>query len=561
MPDRPSILTNLAGSLYNQNKVEEALEFARKALVVEPENAEALLVVACGLTRQGRFSEAVGILERVVTRDPQDPEAWAALGATFARMRRPADAARAYRNALVANPGFEYALGDLVNARMNACDWDGIELDWAALVRGIRDGQPVARPFQILTIPASPADQLACGRLWSAREHPTGEPLWRRERYDHKRIRVAYVCADYRGHHPITQVMLGLFEQHDRARFETIAIATESDDTSPRRERVERAFERYIEAGHMSDREIAELIRSLEVDIAVDLNGYTTNSRSGSFAMRPAPIQVSYIAFPGSMGADFIDYLIADSIVVPPADSQYYSERIVRLPESYYLADDAAAVPVAKLARADHGLPEHGFVFCCFNSGYKITPDVFDVWMRLLTKVAGSVLWLLESNPSVSDNLKKEARARGIVPARLVFAPRADGLDHLARHRHADLFLDTLPYNAHTTATDALWMGLPVLTCVGQTFAGRVSASLLNAIGLPELITTSLEEYELRALELAQQPARLAELKARLGENRRTYPLFSTRRSAQHVEAAYVQMMNRLARGEPPGDFAVAPGE
>ena len=558
MPDRPSILTNLAASLFGQNKIGEALAFAGKALEHAPGNPQARLIVGDCLALQGRFAESAQVLQRIVADAPGDAEAWAALATVFTQMKRHEEALPAFRKALAADPGLEYARGDLVHARMQAGDWAGLDADWAALIADIRNGLPAARPFHVLSIPSTPADQLACARTWSARELPAREPLWRGERYVHDRIRVAYVCGDF-GVHPISQVMVGLFEKHDRSRFETIAVATRPSDGSPFRARIENAFEQVIEAGDGSDSEIAALIRRHEVDIAVDLNGYTTNARSDVFAMRPAPLQVSYIAFPGTMGAGFVDYLIADGTVIPDADRPGYSERIVRLPETYYLADDAAPPPATATTRADHGLPEDGFVFCCFNNAYKVTADVFDVWMRLLRQVEGSVLWLLESNSAFSANLRHEAEARGVAPARLVFAPRVDPEAHLARQRHADLFLDTFHYNAHTTASEALWMGLPVVTRTGTTFAGRVGASLLNAVGLPELVTASTEAYATRALELATRPAELAAIKARLAANRLTHPLFNTARQTRLLEAAYDGMLARHASGAPPEDFAVAP--
>ena len=557
VPDRPSILTNLAATLFNQNKIDEALVFAQKALAINPDSAEAMLVVGNSLVRHRRMDEAIAVLRRIVATAPNDAEAWAALATALAQMNRHEEAVPAYRNAQRAQPDFEYVRGDLIHALMYIGDWTDLEADWADLARDIRDGKPVARPFQTLSMPVTAADQLACARLWCVREVPEREPIWRGERYRHDRIRVAYVCADF-GRHPISQVMVGLFEQHDRARFETIAVATEPSDGSAMRQRVVRAFDRFIEAGDKSDREIAELLRALEVDIAIDLNGHTTNARTAAFAFRPSPIQVSYIAFPGTMGAGYIDYLIADPIVVPESDRMYYAEKIVWLPESYYLNDDACPMPETAPPRNAEGLPEAGFVFCCFNNSYKITPDVFDVWMRLLRAVDGSVLWLLESNGTFSANLRREAEARGIPPERVVFAPRLSLEEHLARHRLADLFLDTFHYNAHTTACDALWMGLPVLTRIGSTFASRVGASLLNAIGLPELVTATTEDYERRALELARTPPLLDQLKAKLAANRLTRPLFDTRRSARHVEAAYVEMVERHARGALPRDLTIA---
>jgi predicted O-linked N-acetylglucosamine transferase (SPINDLY family) len=300
----------------------------------------------------------------------------------------------------------------------------------------------------------------------------------------------------------------------------------------------------------------------MEVDIAVDLMGFTGTSRPGIFAFRPAPVQVNYLGYPGTMGADYIDYLLADRILIPRQEEIYYSEKIVTLPDCYQANDSQRVIAEPAPTRAEAGLPDRGMVFCCFHNGFKILPEMFDIWMRILRAVEGSVLWLLDLNPFVTANLRREAAARGVAPERLLFAPRMPVANHLARHRLADLFLDTLPYNGHTTASDALWAGLPVLTCVGSTFAGRVGASLLTAVGLPELIASSLEEYEALALELAGNPTMLTDLKAKLARNREKYPLFDTPRFTRHIETAYRQMLERSRRGLPPESFDVlAPGD
>jgi predicted O-linked N-acetylglucosamine transferase (SPINDLY family) len=353
--------------------------------------------------------------------------------------------------------------------------------------------------------------------------------------------------------------LAGLFEMHDSARFETIAVSLGPDAPGKTRSRLEGAFERFIDVYSKSDREVAQLLRDLEIDIAVDLMGFTAGSRTRIFAFRAAPVQVSYLGYPGTMGAEYIDYILADRIVIPEPHHPYYTEKVVYLPDTYQVNDSKRVIADRTPARAAAGLPEEGFVFCSFNNNYKISPPLFDVWMRLLDKVTGSVLWLYESNAAAMRNLKKEAADRGIAPERLVFAPKIKIEDYLARHRLADLALDTLPYNGHGTTSDALWAGLPVLTCLGTTFAGRVAASVLNAIGLPELITHSLEEYEALALELATNGKRLADIKSKLARNRGTYPLFDTDRFRRHIEAAYTTMWERHQRGEPPASFAVAP--
>jgi predicted O-linked N-acetylglucosamine transferase (SPINDLY family) len=324
------------------------------------------------------------------------------------------------------------------------------------------------------------------------------------------------------------------------------------------RRRVQAAFEHFVDVSARSDREISLLAQSLEIDIAVDLKGLSGYSRTGIFAHRPAPVQVNYLGYPGTMGADYIDYLIADRIVVPPQQLPYYSEKIAWLPHTYWVNDSLRKISPQVPTRQAAGLPD-GFVFCCFNNPAKITPDVFDIWMRLLRKVGGSVLWLLDHNPGATRNLRAEAAQRGVSPARLVFAPPMEPSEHLARHRLADLVVDTFHYNAHTTASDALWAGLPVVTCPGESFASRVGASLLQAIGLPELIAPSPQAYETLALSLAANRAQFSEIRQKLAGNLRTHPLFDTALFTRHIESAYAAMWDRHRRGLPPDHIEVAP--
>jgi predicted O-linked N-acetylglucosamine transferase (SPINDLY family) len=335
------------------------------------------------------------------------------------------------------------------------------------------------------------------------------------------------------------------------------AISLSADDSSDIRRRLQGSFERFIDASSHSDDRIAELVREQEIDILVDLMGFTTHARTAIFAQRPAPIQVSYLGYPGTMGASYIDYLIADRIVIPDYQRQHYSESVVFLPDSYFVNDSRRAIAETKFSREQLGLPPSGFVFCCFNTTAKISPEMFDCWMRILKRVPDSVLWLLRSSPKATENLKNEAIARGIDPSRLVFAPRMAPADHLARHRAADLCLDTLPYNAHTTACDALWAGTPIVTCLGETFVGRVATSLLYAIKLPELVRTTLQGYERLAIELATQPVKLAGIKRRLAANRDTAPLFDTARFTGHMETAFTEMVERQWAGEVPADITV----
>jgi protein O-GlcNAc transferase len=380
--------------------------------------------------------------------------------------------------------------------------------------------------------------------------------MWHRDSYKHDRIRIAYVSSDFRSH-ATSYLIAGMIESHSREKFDVTGIALQPEDPSEIGQRMKRAFGQFIDVSGRTDEETARLIRELEIDIAIDLNGHTRNGRAAIFAHRAAPLQVNYLGFPGTMGADYIDYLIADHTLIPTSSQPYYEEKIIYLPNSYQANDRTRPISSKVFTRADCKLPEDRFVFCCFNGAFKILPDVFDRWMRILSQVNGSVLWLLDDNETAASNLKKEAVKRGISAERLVFAARTSLADHLARHRLADLFLDTLPCNAHTTASDALWAGLPVLTQIGESFAGRVAASLLNAIGLPELITTTPKAYEELAVELAANPERLSAIKSRLASNRLTTPLFDIQRFTRHIEAAYTAIYERHQANLPPDNIDV----
>src|SRR5262249_26195466 len=438
----------------------------------------------------------------------------------------------------------------------HVCDWRDFTSDCAHLVATVEGRKVASTPFSFVAIPAAPSVQRTCAELTTADFYPADNPIWRGERYAHQRIRVAYLSADFYDH-ATACLMAGLFERHDRSRFETFAISFSPDDGTAMLTRLKRSFDRFIDVRTRDDNDVATLVRELEIDIAVNLKGFTQGSRTRIFAKRSAPVQVSYLGFPGTMGASYIDYIIADRFLIPPDQRHGYTENVVYLPGSYQVNDRDRKIADRIVSRAEAGLPETGMVFCCFNNSFKITPDVFDVWMRLLREIDGSVLWLLQGNASAPANLRREAEARGVSGERLIFAVRAPLDDHLARHRLADLFLDTRHYNAHTTASDALWAGLPVLTCAGETFASRVAGSLLRAVGLPELVTHSLADYEALAFRLARDPEMLAGLTQKLARNRETYPLFDTARSTRHLEAALVTMWERHQRGEKPADFDV----
>jgi protein O-GlcNAc transferase len=441
---------------------------------------------------------------------------------------------------------------------MHLCDWKHLDREISKLAVSLKAGKAKCFPFKLLSLTDSPGQHLRCAQAWIASKHgEVAVPNTNGRTYRHDRIHIGYVSGDFR-EHAVAFLTADLFESHDKAKFKIAAFSFGPDDRSAMRQRLVASFDQFVDCRHLSDGEIARMISDAEIDILINLQGLTQDARTGIFAPRPAPIQVNYLGYPGTMGAPFIDYVIGDNYLFTANDAAGYSEKLVRLPYSYQPNDRKRVISDRRFDREECGLPRDGFVFCCFNNNYKITPSTFDGWTRILGSVDGSVLWLHVQNRSAIENLKTEAERRGVDARRLVFAGRVELLsDHLARHRLADLFLDTLPYNAHTTASDALWAGVPVLTQMGNTFAGRVGASLLGAVGLPELITRSREEYEELAIELAREKGRLRAAKEKLVKGRLTAALFDTPRYTKHLEAAYEAMYLRHSAGLPPDHIEV----
>ena len=556
-PDSAIIHYNRGAVLSALKRHEDALASYDRALCVKNDFAEALNNRGAALAALKRHGEALASYDRALVLRPAFAEALQNRGAALSYLGRHEAAAKALAQALKVNPNLPFAQGTLLHSRMHCCDWRTYEDESKRVIADVRAGNRACEPFMFLAISDSPNDQLRCSRTWVRDQcPPSASAAWTGGRYRHDRIRVAYVSSDFRAH-ALGHLTAALFEQHDRERFETIAVSLGADDHSAMRSRLKGAFDRFIDVRQHSDREVVKLMRDMEIDIAVDVNGFTTGARPGIFSLRPALIQVNYLGYPGTIGANHIDYVIADEVVIPREHEAFYTEKVVYLPDTYQVNDSRRKIADRTPTRVEVGLPERGFAFCSFNNNYKITPQMFDVWMSLLRQVEGSVLWLLEGNATAQRNLRGEAAARSIDPGRLIFAPRIAPDDHLARQRVADLFLDTLPYNAHTTASDAMWAGLPVLTCMGATFPGRVAASLLRAVGLPELITHSLDAYRSLALQLATDSARLGEIRQKLASNRVERPLFDTDRFRRHIEAAYLGMWERHQRGEPPASFAV----
>lgn len=534
-----------------------AIDCFDRALAVAPDNVDALNCKGNALRAQDRLAQALELYDRALAVQPGYAVAWANRGHALSSLRRRPEAIESYRRARQHGDQGPELLGAQLDQQMHICDWTDYETLSVAVSREIEEGRAADLPFSFLAHSTSPQAQLRCAQIRVRQRFPRPlAPLWSGERYAHDRIRVAYVSSDFRDH-AVAHLIAGLFERHDRSRFEVSGYALAPASSDPMRQRIARAFEHFHDVANRSEQDVARMIRAAEVDIAVDLNGFTTYCRPGIFAHRCAPLQVNYLGYPGAVGAELADYILGDGEVIPAGADAAYGEKVIRLPFAYQPNDRLRRIAEKTPGRAEAGLPETGFVFCCFNANYKINPPVFEVWMRLLQQVEGSVLWLFQSHEDVARNLRAEAERRGVAADRLVFAPRVPSAQHLARHRLADLFLDTLPYNAHTTASDALWAGLPLVTCRGQTFASRVAASLLRAVGLPELITDSLTDYEALALALVRDPARLAALRARLAANRDAQPLFDTDLSRRHVEAAYTTIWTRQREGLPPQAFDV----
>jgi predicted O-linked N-acetylglucosamine transferase (SPINDLY family) len=556
-PQDAQSLVMSARTLLDLSRPDLALAVCERALRLAPAGAEALGVLGMARLELGKTEEALADFERALDVEPGNAELLNNCAHALQQLRRYDAAASAYARLLEVDPGHPYATGRLLLALMQCCDWTRFAELTATVVADVRADKRSITPFAYQALADSPRELLRCATIFAAETAPragTRAPGAR----GGGRIRIGYVSGEFRAQATST-LIVDLIERHDRTEFEVFGFDNGHDDGSALRRRVCAAFDEMVGIARLDDAQAAAQIGRRGIDVLVNLNGYFGRSRTGVFALRAAPVQVSYLGFPGTMGAAFMDYLVADGHVIPPRDEQCYAERIAWLPDCYLAHDSRRRVPEAAPERATLQLPDAGFVFCCFNNSYKITPPMFDVWMRLLGACPGSVLWLLEDNAAASRNLRREAAARGIASERLVFAPRLPYDQHLARHLAADLFLDTLPCNAHTTAGDALWVGLPLLTCEGTTFPGRVAASLLNAAGLPELITRNLDEYEARALSLAASPAMLAESRERLERNRSGCALFDTDRLRRHIEAAYRTMHERHLRGEPPQSFVVPP--
>jgi protein O-GlcNAc transferase len=587
-----------AGGLIEQGQLKAAERLLKDVLKADPGQLDALVAfgVLCGM--RGHDADAVRYLSRAVAKAPRSDAAQYNLGQALIRLGRHADAAAAltvaaglsdmpqahekladclrqmnrldeaashYRRAIERSGvrAGSMLLSSLVEAQRRICDWSDLNARQAQLIGRVQRGEP-GEPLLMHYVSDDPALLLKNANTYNVEflrhmlEPAPGKPRFPHPRRTRQRLRIGYLCSDFRNH-ATSHLMAELFECHDRERFEIIAISFGPGDASPMRRRLERAFDRFVDVAGVVSEQIAKRIHALGIDVLVDLNGYIANARPEILLARPAPVQCHYLAFPGTLASPGIDYQIVDPVIAPPGEQSNYAEAIVRLPDCYQPNDSRREVSPVRPSRSECGLPGHGTVLASFNNSIKLSPTLFEIWMRVLTAVPASVLWLFADNAWAPDNLRAAAVRSGVAPGRLVFAAYVPSADHLARIPLADLLLDSFPYGAHTTASDALWMGVPVLTLAGRSFASRVGASLVTSAGLPELVMPSFATYEAEAIALARSSGRLADLKTRLAQTRATSRLFDTPRLARHLEAAYQGMWIRWQNGEPPESFDLPP--
>lgn len=557
-PEQP-LVHNVVGAAHKAlRNYDSAIASLSRAIRLQPDYAEAYNNLGAAFHDIGLYEEAICNYKLAIQYDPGFFEACNNLGNVFTESGRSEEAISSYASAIRIKPGFAAAVASLVFQLTQICDWDALQA-YAADIPALGITGSKVFPFSLLHMEDNPARHRQRSELYARQTYPSRQlPVIARPTARPGQLRIGYFSAEFRDHATM-YLMARLFELHDRDRFVIHAYSYTSADNDAMRSRVMEAVDEFHDVHHLTDSDVATLCRSHGIDIAIDLKGYTQFSRLGIFSYRVAPVQISYLGYPGTTGAPFIDYIIADEVVIPEAQRIHYCEKIVYLPHSYQVNDDARAIAENIPSRVDAGLPEQGFVFCCFNNSFKIGPREFAIWMRLLQRIDGSVLWLFSPGTAARINLQQYAQRAGVNPDRIIFADKVPHADHLARHRLADLFLDTFNYNAHTTASDALWAGLPVVTKSGQGFPARVAASLLNAIDLAELVTTSESDYEQLALDLALDPERLAALKAKLAINRCTTPLFNTRLFTRHIEDAYEQAYRKFLSGEAPTTILVQP--
>jgi protein O-GlcNAc transferase len=546
-PNNPEAWLSYGKTASNLGRYDDALVWYGKALNLKPDYAEALINKGATLKELKRYEEAIAFAEQALVINPNLAEAWANKGAALKDLTRYEEAIVHYDKALSLKFDIDWVWGDLLYTKMKICDWAGLKQSLEGISKKVMANEKVSQSLSLLALSDDALLHKKCSAIFAQAKYPSNPTLGFIPKLSKKeKIRIAYFSPDFRNH-PVSFLTAELFEVHDRDRFEVFAFSLQKapigDETNLR---LRKGFDRFIDVDEMSDQEIAQFARELEIDIAIDLAGPTQYSRTGIFSYRAAPIQVNWLGYPGTIGADFIDYIVADKIIIPEPHQQFYAEKIVYLPNTYMVDDSKRTASTRVFTREEFGLPKNAFVFCCFNNDYKFNPQVLDSWSRILLTAKNSVIWISENNEYFRSNIVAEFESRGIDHDRIIFAQRVEMMaDHLSRYALADLFLDTHPYNAHTTALDSLKAGVPVLTRMGQSFASRVAASLLNAIGLPELITNTQEEYDALAIDLAMNPQKLTDIKLKLAKNRLTAPLFDTPLFTKNLEAAYIKMIEQ----------------
>jgi len=531
---------NRAIALNSLGEHTQATDSFTKALTLDPKNSDTHYNLGSVLSTQNQHEDAIKHFKLAIKYKPNFIDAYNRLCIEFNRLNRPEEASIYLKKVIKVDPENYRALTTLALTTRIMCEWSHFDA-FSTEISMLANTTDSIEPFYLFPWCDDPRIQFQCAQNHTQSAILPGlSPINAIPDSNDKRIRIGYISRDFRNH-VVAQMTIELFELHDREKFEVFGFALGEHDDSEMRKHLVNAFDHFIEVGHHSDEEVAALIAEHNIHILVDLNGYSMGAHPRILAMRPAPVQVNYLGYIGTMGADFIDYIIVDDFSVPYNLQPYFTEKLVHLP-CYMANDKRRTISHETPSRNDVGLPEQGFVFCCFNTSYKITPQIFDIWMRCLNQVPDSVLWLMRENSVVEKNLRNEAQARGIDPQRLIFAPRTNAPNHLARQRLADLFLDTLPVNAGATACDALWIGLPLLTCPGNTFVSRMAGGLVHAAGLPELVANSLDDYEALAIQLAREPEKLQPLRNRLIANRETCLLFDSDQFRNNIEKAFITM-------------------
>ena len=542
---------NLGVDLARLRRYEEALYSYEKSLILRPNDATTWSNKGITLCALKKFNEALIAYDQAIRLRPEYAQAWANKASSLHDQKQYPQAIAAYEEALRLNPGIHYVAGEMLHAKMKICDWNNLNAEINDIQGAIAANQLASSPFPMVVASASESINFQVATLFAKDQFPVFVRPKFHSKSAEKKIRIAYYSNDF-FNHATAYLMAELFELHDREHFEVLAFSFGPNTQDAMQVRLQKNFDQFIDISAMSDQEVTALSRRMEVDIAIDLKGYTTNSRPEIFALGAAPLQINYLGYPGTMGAEFMDYIIADKVLIPECNQVFFSEKIIYLKNCYQVNDSKREISNKKFSRSEFNLPENKFVFCCFNNNFKILPMTFDLWSRILARVPDSVLWLLEDNLLAKQNLILQAESRGIAKERVIFAKRMDLPEHLARHQLADLFLDTLPYNAHTTTSDSLWSGLPVITLLGETFAGRVAGSLLAAMDLPELIARSSGEYENLAVELATNPFKLKQIQEKLLLNRLSTPLFDTELFTRGIEDAFIKIYQRYQMGLPP---------